>query len=152
MLIARYVLRDSIRRPLEARPRWKRAVEAIDRGVERDGGFYLLLIRLTPVFPFFLVNLGLGLTRIRPWTYWWATQLGMLPMSFVVVSVGAEIGDVASFRELARFERLWPLALLVLIAIGLRIAAGHYLRRHSGAGTITVDTPATNPSSGPNLT
>ena len=124
MLIARYVLRDSIRRRLEARPRWKKALEALDRGVELDGGFYLLLVRLTPVFPFFLVNLGMGLTRIRLWSYWWATQLGMLPTTFVVVSAGAEVGEVSSFRELASLERLWPLALLVVVPIVLRLTAG----------------------------
>jgi len=129
MLTARYVLRDSIRRRLEARPRWKAAVAALDRGVERDGAFYLLVIRMTPVFPFFLVNIGMGLTRIRVGTYWWATQLGMLPMSFVVVSAAAEVGEVNSFRELARIEHLWPLMLLVLIPIALRAVAGWYLRR-----------------------
>jgi|SRR5262245_4247624 len=129
-LLARYVLRDSLLRRVESRPRWKAAMEALDRGIERDGWFYLLLIRLTPVLPFFLVNLGMGLTRIRPWTYWWATQLGMLPTTFVVVSAGAEIGEISSFRELASLERLWPLMLLVLIPIALRVAAGRYLRRH----------------------
>jgi uncharacterized membrane protein YdjX (TVP38/TMEM64 family) len=83
------------------------------------------------VFPFFMVNLGMGLTRIRVWTYWWATQLGMLPMSFAVVSAGAEMGEINSFRELASIERLWPLMLLVLIPIGLRVAARRYLRRSS---------------------
>jgi uncharacterized membrane protein YdjX (TVP38/TMEM64 family) len=129
MLTARYVLRGSIRRRLGSRPRWKAAIAALDRGVERDGGFYLLVIRMTPVFPFFLVNIGMGFTRIRLWTYWWATQLGMLPMSFVVVGAGAEVGEVTSFRELASIERLWPLMLLVLIPIALRMALRRYLRR-----------------------
>src|SRR5262245_11527899 len=129
MLAARYVFRDSIRRRLEVRPRWKAAIAALDRGVECDGGYYLLLIRLTPLFPFFLVNLGMGLTRIRVGTYWWATQLGMLPMSFVVVSAGAEVGEVSSFRELASIEHLWPLMLLILVPIGLRFVARRYLRQ-----------------------
>ena len=102
----------------------------MDRGVERDGWFYLLLIRMTPVFPFFMVNLGMGLTHIRSWTYTWATQLGMLPMTFVVVSAGAEVGEVNSFRELASLERLWPLMALAAIPLSLRILAGRYLRRH----------------------
>jgi uncharacterized membrane protein YdjX (TVP38/TMEM64 family) len=129
-LLARYVFRDSLRRRVAARPRWQAAVDALDRGVERDGWYYLLLVRLTPVLPFFLINLGMGLTRIRPRTYWWATQLGMLPSTLVVVSAGAEVGEITSFRELASFERLWPLMLLVLVPIALRIAAGRYLRRH----------------------
>jgi uncharacterized membrane protein YdjX (TVP38/TMEM64 family) len=131
MLTARYLLRDSIRRRLESRPRWKRAIEVFDRGIERDGWFYLLLVRLTPVFPFFLINVLAGLTRIRSWTYWWTTQLGMLPMTFVVVSAGAEVGEAESFRDLVSFERLWPLGLLVVVAIALRVIAGQYLRRKS---------------------
>jgi uncharacterized membrane protein YdjX (TVP38/TMEM64 family) len=134
MLVARYVLGDSIRRRLATRPRWQAGLTALDRGIERDGGFYLLLIRLTPVLPFFMVNVGMGLTRIRLWTYVWATQLGMLPTTFVVVSAGAEVGSVTSFRELASFDRVWPLMALVLIPIGLRLAAGRYLRRQPVGG------------------
>jgi uncharacterized membrane protein YdjX (TVP38/TMEM64 family) len=131
MLTARYVLRDSVRAWIARRPRWQAAVTALDSGIERDGWFYLLLIRLTPAFPFFVVNVGMGLTRIRTWTYIWVTQLGMLPMTFVVVSAGAAVGEVTSFRELASFERLWPLTALLIIPIGLRLLAARYLRRHA---------------------
>jgi uncharacterized membrane protein YdjX (TVP38/TMEM64 family) len=131
MLAARYVVGESLRRRFTTWPRWGTALAAMDRGIERDGWFYLLLIRLTPLFPFFLVNLGMGLTRIRVRTYVWATQLGMLPMTFVVVSAGAEIGDATSFRELASFERLWPLMALAIIPIALRLVAAYYLRRRN---------------------
>ena len=137
MLAARYVVGDSLRARFAMWPRWNGALAAMDRGIERDGWFYLLLIRLTPIFPFFLVNLGMGLTRIRVWTYVWATQLGMLPMSFVVVSAGAEVGDASSFRELASFERLWPLMALAIVPIALRLVATYYLRRRSAPATST---------------
>jgi uncharacterized membrane protein YdjX (TVP38/TMEM64 family) len=135
MLVARYVLREAVRRLVARRPRWQAALAVLDRGVERDGWCYLLLIRLTPAFPFFVVNAGMGLTHIRVWTYAWATQLGMLPVTFVVVSVGAEVGDVTSFRELASFERLWPLTALLTVPIGLRLLAARYLRRRSSDDT-----------------
>jgi uncharacterized membrane protein YdjX (TVP38/TMEM64 family) len=131
MLAARYVLGEMLRRWAGKRPRWHSALDALDRGIERDGWFYLLLIRLAPVFPFFLINLGMGLTRMRGWTYTWASWLGMLPGTFVYVSAGAEVGQVESFRELASFERLWPLLALVLFAVLLRIAATRYLRRRA---------------------
>ena len=131
MLAGRYVLRDTVRRWIGHRPRWQAAVAALDRGIERDGWFYLLLIRLTPAFPFFVVNLGMGLTRIRTRTYTWVTQLGMLPVTFVVVSAGAAVGEATSFRELASFERLWPLTALFSIPVGLRLLAGRYLRRRA---------------------
>ena len=135
MLAARYVLRGSLRRRIAARARWQLWLEALDRGFERDGWFYLLLIRMTPVLPFFAVNLLMGLTRVRPWTYWWTSQLGMLPTSFVVVSAGAGAGEIASFRELASLSKLWPLAFLVVIPIVVRLAAGPYLRRTAPSET-----------------
>jgi uncharacterized membrane protein YdjX (TVP38/TMEM64 family) len=135
MLAARYVVGDAVRRWVARRARRREALAALDRGVERDGWFYLLLIRLTPAFPFFLVNVGMGLTRIRLWTYAWATQLGMLPVTFVVVSAGTAVGEVTSFRELAGFERLWPLTALLVIPLGLRLLARRYLRRHPAGDT-----------------
>ena len=131
MLAARYVIGESLRRRFAMWPRWRAALTAMDRGVELDGSFYLLLIRLTPVFPFFLVNLGMGLTRIRVRPYVWATQLGMLPMTFVVVSAGAEVGDATSFRELASLERLWPLMALAIVPVALRLLARNYLRQRA---------------------
>jgi hypothetical protein len=55
----------------------------------------------------------------------------MLPATFVVVSAAATVGEVTSFRELASFERLWPLTALLLVPIGLRLLAGRYLRRRA---------------------
>jgi uncharacterized membrane protein YdjX (TVP38/TMEM64 family) len=83
------------------------------------------------MFPFFVVNVGMGLTRLPSWTYTWVTYVGIIPATFVVVSAGAEVGEVTSFRELASFRRLWPLLALVLLAVALRVAAGRYLRRRA---------------------
>jgi uncharacterized membrane protein YdjX (TVP38/TMEM64 family) len=143
MLAARYVIGETLRRWASRRARWQSAIDALDRGVERDGWFYLILIRLAPVFPFFLVNVGMGLTRMRNWTYTWASQIGMLPGTFVYVSAGAELGQVESLRELASFERLWPLLALALFAVVLRIAAGRYLRNRgpSAAASRSAGTP-----------
>ena len=136
MLAARYVLSESLRRRIAGRPRWQHMLRALDRGVERDGWFYMLLIRLTPVLPFFGVNLGMGLTRIRAFTYYWTTQIGMLPSTFLVVSAGAEVGEIHSFQELASLQRLWPLMLLMIVPVVLKIFAGRYLRRRSEESTV----------------
>jgi len=53
-------------------------LEAFNRGFEKDGAFYLFSLRLVPVFPFFLINLGMGLTPIGTWTYFWVSLIGML--------------------------------------------------------------------------
>ena len=78
-LAARYVFFDAIHRAARIRPRLKRWLTAIDKGLHDHGAYYVLLLRLTPVIPFWALNLGLGLTRVRLRDYWWATQLGMSP-------------------------------------------------------------------------
>jgi uncharacterized membrane protein YdjX (TVP38/TMEM64 family) len=113
LLISRYVLRDFVERRFGAR--WR----AIERGVERDAISFLLTLRLIPVIPFFLVNLLMGPTRIPLRTYWWVSQVGMLPATCVYVWAGA---SVPSLNELAKRGAAgllsWQLA-AALTAIGL---------------------------------
>lgn len=120
MLASRYLFSRVVRRMAAARPRVQRWVEAADRGIERDGWYYLLLMRLTPVIPFFLINLIMGLTRIRPWTYFWVTAVGMLPATLVFVNAGATAGEIRSARDLISAETILALMLLVLFPIALR--------------------------------
>ncbi len=87
-LAARYLLRDVVEARFGAR------IAAINRGVEKDGAFYLFSLRLVPVFPFFLVNLVMGLTRIRLGTYALVSQIGMLPATIVYVNAGRELGRI----------------------------------------------------------
>ena len=64
MLVSRYLLRESVRK------RFGERLKRIDAGIEREGGFYLFALRLVPVFPFFVINLAMGLTAIRAWTFY----------------------------------------------------------------------------------
>ncbi|SHF01894.1 Pyruvate/2-oxoglutarate dehydrogenase complex, dihydrolipoamide dehydrogenase (E3) component [Modicisalibacter ilicicola DSM 19980] len=89
-LIARLVAQ----RPLEKR--FSRQLASINRGIEREGAFYLFTLRLVPIFPFFIINLVMGLTRMRPWTFYWVSQLGMLPGTLVYVNAGRELGELES--------------------------------------------------------
>ena len=87
-------------------------LKALNDGVERDGAFYLFSLRLVPVFPFFLINLLMGLTPIRTWTYYWVSQIGMFLGTIVYVNAGTQIaqinslGDIASPTLLASFAAL----------------------------------------------
>lgn len=90
MLISRFLLRDWVQK------RFGRRLEAIDAGVEREGAFYLFALRLVPAFPFFLINLAMGLTRIRVGTFWLASQIGMLPGTLVYVNAGRQLGELES--------------------------------------------------------
>lgn len=89
-LFARFLLRESVRRRFGAR------LAPIDAGMRRDGAFYLFALRLVPAFPFFVVNLLMGLTPIRVGTYYWVSQVGMLPATVVYVYAGTQIGQLTT--------------------------------------------------------
>ena len=130
-LLARYMFADALRRAAANRPWLARPLAAIDRGFQEHGAYYLLLLRLTPVFPFWALNLGLGLTRVRLVTYWWATQLGTLPMTLVAANAGASLAEITSFREVISARVLGALCLLPLVPLVLRHTAGRLLRARS---------------------
>ena len=130
-LAARYVFADTLRRAAASRPKMNRMLARIDRGFAEHGAYYVLLLRLTPVVPFWVLNLGLGLTRVRLVTYWWATQLGTLPMTLVAANAGASLAEITSFREVISARVLGALCLLPLVPLVLRHTAGRLLRARS---------------------
>jgi uncharacterized membrane protein YdjX (TVP38/TMEM64 family) len=89
-LSSRYVLRDWVQGKFGERLR------AVDDGLEKDGAFYLFTLRLIPVFPFFVINLLMGLTRIKTSTFFWVSQIGMLPATIVFVNAGTQISRIES--------------------------------------------------------
>jgi uncharacterized membrane protein YdjX (TVP38/TMEM64 family) len=89
-LSSRYVLRDWVQGKFGERLR------AVDDGLEKDGAFYLFTLRLIPVFPFFVINLLMGLTRIKTGTFFWVSQIGMLPATIVFVNAGTQISRIES--------------------------------------------------------
>lgn len=89
-LVARFILRDTVRK------RFGEKLKKIDEGVEKQGAFYLFTLRLVPVFPFFLINLLMGLTSIKTWTFYWVSQLGMLAGTIVYVNAGTQLAQIDS--------------------------------------------------------
>jgi uncharacterized membrane protein YdjX (TVP38/TMEM64 family) len=88
MLASRYLLRDFVQRRYGAR------LEALQRGIDRDGAYYLFSLRLVPLFPFFLINLGMGLTRMPAGTFAAVSWLGMLPVTFLYVNAGTAMSRI----------------------------------------------------------
>jgi uncharacterized membrane protein YdjX (TVP38/TMEM64 family) len=105
-LAARFLFRDAVVRRLGAR------LHAIEEGMARDGAFYLFSLRLVPVFPFFLVNLLMGLTSIRARTFAAVSQAGMLPGTIVYVNAGTELAAIESMADILS-PRLWAAFLLL---------------------------------------
>jgi len=86
-LASRFLLRDWVQEKFGARLR------GVNEGVAKEGAFYLFALRLVPAFPFFLINLAMGLTPMRTWTYYWVSQLGMLAGTVVYVYAGAQLAE-----------------------------------------------------------
>lgn len=105
-LVSRYLLRDLIKSRFGAR------MDAINNGIEREGAFYLFTLRLVPLFPFFLVNLLMGLTSIKTRTYYWVSQIGMLAGTLVYVNAGTQIAKISGLSDIASPGLLISFALL----------------------------------------
>jgi uncharacterized membrane protein YdjX (TVP38/TMEM64 family) len=105
---SRYVLRDWVQSKFGER------LKAIDDGLAKDGAFYLFTLRLIPVFPFFVINLLMGLTRIRTWTFFWVSQLGMLAGTIVYVNAGTQISQDESTAGLLSPTLIGSFVLLAL--------------------------------------
>jgi pyruvate/2-oxoglutarate dehydrogenase complex dihydrolipoamide dehydrogenase (E3) component/uncharacterized membrane protein YdjX (TVP38/TMEM64 family) len=86
-LASRFVLRDWVQ------GKFGDKLKPINAGVEREGAFYLFALRLVPAFPFFVINLVMGLTPIRTWTFYWVSQVGMLAGTIVYVYAGTQLGQ-----------------------------------------------------------
>ncbi len=110
-LVTRYLLRDVVLGKLGPR------LEGINRELEERGLNYLLVLRLVPVFPFFLINLAAGLTRLPLRTFFIGTLLGIIPGGFVYVNAGASLAAITSLKEVASPRVLGSFALLGLFAL-----------------------------------
>ena len=107
-LFSRFLLRDSIQK------RFKQQLSSINSGIEKEGAFYLFTLRLVPVFPFFIINLGMGLTPIKTWTFYWVSQVGMFAGTAVFVNAGTQLGQLDSLGGI-----LSPGILLSFTLLGL---------------------------------
>ncbi len=106
MLVARFILRDQVSR------RFERQINGINKGVEREGAFYLFTLRLVPLFPFFAINLIMGLTKISVPVYFVVSQVGMLAGTLVFVNAGTQLAQVESLAGIISPELLLSFALL----------------------------------------
>ncbi|MFN0038331.1 MAG: FAD-dependent oxidoreductase [Burkholderiales bacterium] len=89
-LVSRFVLRDSVQ------AKFGDKLRALNAGIEKEGAFYLFTLRLVPAFPFFVINLAMGLTPLRTATFYWVSQLGMLAGTIVYVNAGTQIARIDS--------------------------------------------------------
>jgi len=125
MLISRQLLGEWVQR------RFREQLESVNRGLVTDGGFYLFGIRMVPLFPFFVVNLVMGLTPIRTWTFYWVSQVGMLAGTAVYVFAGTQLGRIASPADILSPALVIALTLLGLFPLVARKLMGWLRARRS---------------------
>lgn len=105
-LASRFLLHDWVQ------GRFGERLRAINLGVEKDGGFYLFTLRLVPVFPFFMINLLMGLTPMRAATFYWVSQVGMLAGTLVYVNAGTQLAGISSLSGILSPSLIASFALL----------------------------------------
>jgi len=110
-LVARYLLREGVQK------KFKDKLVRINAGIDKEGGFYLFSLRLVPIFPFFVINLVMGLTSIPLRTFFWVSQLGMLPGTVVYVNAGKELAKIDSLAGILSPGLLVSFVLLGLLPI-----------------------------------
>lgn len=110
-LASRFLLRDWVKST------FSKKLESIDKGIERDGAFYLLSLRLVPLFPFFIINLVMGVTGIKTWTYYWVSQVGMLIGTAVFVNAGTQLVEINQLSDIVSGELILSFVLLGIFPI-----------------------------------
>ena len=106
MVIARWLFKQ------EVESRFKNQISTINKGIEKDGAFYLFTLRLVPAFPFFAINLAMALTSMNVITFFLVSQVGMLAGTFVFVNAGTELAQVSNPSDVLSAELLMSFALL----------------------------------------
>ena len=123
MLISRYVLRDSIETRFGAK------LAEVNKGIEKEGAFYLFTLRLLPLIPFFALNVLMGLTKMKTWTFFWVSQIGMLAGTIAYVNAGTEIAKIDSLRSILSPGLIGSFVLLGLFPLLMKKVIDFFKKR-----------------------
>jgi len=126
--VARFLLRDWVQNKFGDR------LTAINEGIAKEGAFYLFSLRLVPIFPFFVINLVLGLTNLRLLTFYWVSQVGMLPGTMVYVNAGKELAKIDSLAGILSPGLIVSFVILGLFPITVKKLLAWYKKRKGSRG------------------
>lgn len=127
--VSRYLLRDSVQ------GKFGDKLAAINKGIEEEGAFYLFTVRLIPVFPFFIINLLLGLTKMPLITYFGVSLVGMLPGTMVYVNAGKELAKIDSLSGILSPGLIASFVILGLFPITVKKIMGFYRKKRTAGPT-----------------
>jgi len=135
--VSRFLLREWIQ------DKFGDKLKTINAGIEKEGSFYLFSLRLVPIFPFFVINLVMGLTRMRLSTFFWVSQIGMLPGTLVYVNAGKELAQIDSLSGILSPGVLVSFAVLGLFPITVKKLLALYKRKFRKVPSIASVTEKT---------
>ncbi len=124
-IFSRFILRDWVQGKIGDK------LKIVNEGVEKEGAFYLFTLRIIPAFPFWLINLGMGLTKIPLKTFYWVSQVGMLAGTAVFINAGKELGKIDSLSGILSPGLILSFVLLGLFPIAAKKSIAFYKKRKS---------------------
>ncbi len=134
--VARYLFRDWTKEKMGA---W---YDKINAGIKREGAFYLFTLRLIPAIPFFAINLGMALTEMRLWTFYWVSQAGMLAGTAVYINAGNQLGQVSRMGDILSPPLILSFVILGIFPLAVKKAV-NFVRAKTGKAKVDPGTAET---------
>ena len=110
-LMSRFVLRDFVQN------KYSKYLDKVNKGIKEDGIYYLFFLRLSPIFPFFIINLVFGLTKMKTMTFYIISQIGMLIGTVVFVNAGVQLSKISSMSDILSFNLILSFILIGLVPL-----------------------------------
>ena len=110
-LMSRFVLRDFVQN------KYSKYLDKINKGIKEDGIYYLFFLRLSPIFPFFIINLVFGLTKMKTMTFYMISQIGMLIGTVIFVNAGVQLSKINSMSDILSFNLILSFILIGLVPL-----------------------------------
>ena len=114
LLMSRFILRDHVEK------KYSKYLDKVNEGIKRDGIYYLFFLRLSPIFPFFIINLVFGLTKMKAMTFYLVSQIGMLIGTVVFVNAGVQLSKINRFEDILSLELIISFILIGLVPLIIR--------------------------------
>jgi uncharacterized membrane protein YdjX (TVP38/TMEM64 family) len=123
-LLSRYLFKDYVQ------GKYQKYLGTINQGIKEEGLFYLLFLRLSPIFPFFVINLTFGLTHMKWTNFYWISQLGMLPATILFVNAGVQLGQINDVHDILTLPVIISFSALGLLPIITKRIYERFKRQH----------------------
>jgi uncharacterized membrane protein YdjX (TVP38/TMEM64 family) len=132
-IVSRFLLRDWVQEKFGDR------ITKVNEGIEKEGAFYLFTLRLIPIFPFWLINLAMGVTKMRLITYFWVSQIGMLAGTIVYVNAGKELAKIDSLKGILSPGLIVSFVLLGIFPIAVKKMIAFYKSKKDKSTRLKAD-------------